>query len=152
MAYRDDREALRLQVMELERENESLREELRNAAERHRRLRLEQYAARQSGSRRACMTCGGVLLPVAVFAGHDNRAPLPLSMSTLRFGLATGGFTHSAPVHSMACSSCGLIHSFVDIEQSERSDDAEPQADSTSAPDSPGGSVPSSGTKVSSGT
>ena len=41
--------------------------------------------------------------------------PLPLSMSTLRFTSPAGGFTHAAPVHSLACSSCGFIHNFIDI-------------------------------------
>ena len=36
-------------------------------------------------------------------------------MSTMRFGLPGGGFTHSAPVQARACSSCGYIHHFVDM-------------------------------------
>lgn len=117
MAYRDEQQALWMQVAELERENQQLREALDQAAKRYRTWREEQHAWRKDGARKDCIMCGGTLLPVAVFAGHDTRSPIPLSMSTLRFGLPDGGFTHSAPVRFMACSSCGFIHNFIDIEQ-----------------------------------
>lgn len=117
MAYRDEQQALWIQVAELERENEQLKEALDRAASRFRSWREAQHAQRKDGAHRDCIMCGGTLLPVAVFAGHDTRSPIPLSMSTLRFGLPDGGFTHSAPVRFMACSSCGFIHTFIDIEQ-----------------------------------
>jgi hypothetical protein len=116
VAYRDEQQALWIQVAELERENDQLREALERAAKRYRSWREEQHAQRKDGARKDCIMCGGTLLPVAVFAGHDTRSPIPLSMSTLRFGLPDGGFTHSAPVRFMACSSCGFIHNFIDIE------------------------------------
>ena len=116
MPYRDDREALELRVRELERENERLRDEL--DAEQARRMALTQatHERRHSEARAGCVLCGGTLLPVAVFAGHDIQQPLPLNISTLRFGRPAGGFTHSAPIHSMACASCGFIHSFISMD------------------------------------
>jgi hypothetical protein len=117
VAYRDEQQALWMQVAQLESENQRLREALDQAAKRYRTWREEQHALRKDGARKDCIMCGGTLLPVAVFAGHDTRSPIPLSMSTLRFGSPDGGFTHSAPVRFMACSSCGFIHNFIDIEQ-----------------------------------
>jgi hypothetical protein len=135
VAYRDEQQALWIQVAELERENEQLREALDRAARRYRSWREEQHAQRKDGAHRDCIMCGGTLLPVAVFAGHDTRSPIPLSMSTLRFGLPDGGFTHSAPVRFMACSSCGFIHTFIDIEQAiavpENEEDGEPQEETS---------------------
>lgn len=64
---------------------------------------------------RECTVCGGALLPVAVFAGRNDRSPLPLRMSTIRFVNPAGGFTHSAPILAKACSSCGFIHHFIDM-------------------------------------
>jgi hypothetical protein len=115
VGYRDDREAMALQLRELERENARLREQLDGAEQRARAAQEDRHEVRRSGAHRACVMCGGTLLPVAIFAGHDTRAPLPLSMSTLRFGSPDGGFTHAAPVRSAACASCGFIHNFIDI-------------------------------------
>lgn len=119
MVYRDDRQALGLQVAALEKENAELRAQLDDADERYRRLSDEQHAERREHSRASCVLCGGVLLPVAIVAGHDVRSPLPLKMSTLRFGSPDGGFTHSAPVRSLACTSCGYIHNFIDMAERE---------------------------------
>lgn len=115
MGYRDDRDAMSLQIRELERENTRLREELDGAELRAKNVQDARHEERRSSAHRACIMCGGNLLPVAIFAGHDTRAPLPLSMSTLRFSSADGGFTHAAPVRSAACASCGFIHNFIDI-------------------------------------
>lgn len=115
MVYRDDRQALALQIAELERENEHLRREIESFEERLARVMSERQELQHARSRRSCVLCRGTLLPVAIFAGHDTRAPLPLSMSTLRFVSPQGGFTHSAPVRSFVCSTCGFIHNFVDI-------------------------------------
>jgi hypothetical protein len=115
VSYRDDHQALTLQVATLERENERLRGELEQADDRFRKTLKEQFEGRRKGLRYQCLMCNGNLLPVAIVAGHDPRNPLPLKMSTLRFGDPTGGFTASAPVHSYACSSCGYIHNFVDM-------------------------------------
>ncbi|MCA9634944.1 MAG: hypothetical protein KC420_02810 [Myxococcales bacterium] len=115
MSYRDDRQALALQLAELERENERLRSEIESFEERLSRVMNERQELQHARSRRSCVLCRGTLLPVAIFAGHDTRAPLPLSMSTLRFVSPQGGFTHSAPVRSFVCSTCGFIHNFVDI-------------------------------------
>ena len=117
MAYRDDREANRLQIAELERENARLREELEHAQARNRTMLEDQHEDRARGVREACVACGGDLFPVAVFAGHSLSDPIPLNMSTLRFGAPTGGFTHAARVRSMACSSCGYIHNFIDMKR-----------------------------------
>lgn len=114
MGYRDDRDAMVLQLAELERDNARLRDAL-DAAEGRAREVHEQRHERRRTAQKACVMCGGTLLPVAIFAGHDTRQPLPLSMSTLRFTSPDGGFTHAAPVHSLACSSCGFIHNFIDI-------------------------------------
>lgn len=121
MAYRDDRQALAMQIAELERDNQKLREKLEAATRRFERSQLEQSAERTAQARKGCMACGGTLLPVAIFAGHDITSPLPLKMSTLRFVDPNGGFTHSAPLHSMACASCGFIHNFIDMQISVES-------------------------------
>jgi hypothetical protein len=115
MVYRDDRQALVLQLNELERENQQLKADLERFEERLSRLLAERQEIRHARARQACALCRGTLLPVAIFAGHDTRAPLPLSMSTLRFTSPQGGFTHSAPVRSFVCASCGYIHNFIDI-------------------------------------
>ena len=114
MGYRDDRDAMAMQIAELERDNIRLREALGHAEDRARDVQDERHEQRRS-AHKACVMCGGTLLPVAIFAGHDTRQPLPLSMSTLRFTSPAGGFTHAAPVHSLACSSCGFIHNFIDV-------------------------------------
>ena len=62
--------------------------------------------------------CGGTLHAVAVFAGKHN-SPVALQVSTSRFGDPGGGFTHSTPVKAMACSSCGFIHNYIDIEKAD---------------------------------
>lgn len=118
MSYRDDRLALSLQISALERENEDLKAEvnaLKAAAKRDRDVERE---TRRAGALRACAMCGGSLLPVAMFAGRD-RSPIPLAVSTVRFGDPGGGFTRSAPIKSLVCSSCGFIHSFIDIQAPE---------------------------------
>lgn len=103
-----------MQVAELERENEELKEQIDDLRAEAKRQRDEARNVRQSGALKACVICGGSLLPVAVFAGRENN-PVPLSLSTLRFGSPRGGFTHSAPIKALVCSSCGFIHSFIDI-------------------------------------
>ncbi|MCA9655038.1 MAG: hypothetical protein H6712_27410 [Myxococcales bacterium] len=120
MAYRDDRHALELQLAELERENEELRAELSDAREKARQAREEDRERRRNtSSRGGCTVCGGALLPVAVFAGRNDRSPLPLRMSTMRFINPSGGFTSSAPILAKACSSCGFIHHFIDMKKAD---------------------------------
>ncbi len=116
MAYRDDRQALAMQIAELERANQKLREKLEASQRKLAKTQSEQTAKRTAKARQGCIVCGGTLLPVAIFAGRDITAPLPLKMSTLRFVDPNGGFTHSAPLHSMACASCGFIHNFIDMQ------------------------------------
>ena len=116
MAYRDEQQALLLQVAALEGENQRLRTALDGAEARFRQLLHEQHETRRRGVRFSCVICSGNLLPVAIIAGHDARNPLPLKMSTLRFGSPEGGFTASAPVRSYACTSCGYIHNFIDMD------------------------------------
>ncbi|MCA9696156.1 MAG: hypothetical protein KC431_01440 [Myxococcales bacterium] len=118
MAYRDEQQALLLEVNSLERENQRLRDALEDAHERFRGLLREQLEERRKNVRLNCVMCSGNLLPVAIVAGHDVRNPLPLKMSTLRFGSPEGGFTASAPVRSYACTSCGYIHNFIDMDSS----------------------------------
>ncbi len=116
MAYRDDHAAMLLQIAALEQDNERLRKDLAEAEGRAREVADSNRERRRSSAHKHCVMCGGpTLLPVAIFAGHDTRAPLPLHMSTLRFTSPQGGFTHSAPVHSLACSTCGFLHSFIDM-------------------------------------
>jgi hypothetical protein len=123
VAYRDDRQALSLQLAELERENTRLREELDLLRESAKRQRDEdREERRRTGSGAACVVCGGSLLPVALFAGNNLRSPIPLSTSTMRFGDPDGGFTRSAPVKAKVCSSCGYVHCFIDIEKAEDAD------------------------------
>ncbi len=104
-----------LYIAELERENRRLKEAIGESEERARELTDAKHEIRRRASRAGCALCGGTLLPVAVFAGHDISSPLPLSISTIRFGNPSGGFTHSAPIHSRACASCGYIHNFIDM-------------------------------------
>ncbi len=117
MSYRDDRQALALELDALERENASLRAQLKDAQARYDTLKEAKHEERRGGTRSHCVMCGGSLLPVAVFAGHDVSSPLPLKMSTIRFGSPTGGFTAAAPIRSMACASCGFIHGFIDMDE-----------------------------------
>lgn len=117
MSYRDDQQALLLEVAALARENKRLEAALEDSNQRFTELIKAQYEERRKGVRMACVICAGNLLPVAIVAGHDVRNPLPLKMSTLRFGSPEGGFTASAPVRSYACGTCGYIHSFIDMDQ-----------------------------------
>lgn len=124
MAYRDDRQALSLQIAELERENETLRRELDDLRDEAKRQRDEdREVRRRAGSEAGCVVCGGSLLPVALFAGNKLRNPMPLSLSTLRFGDPDGGFTRAAAVKAKVCASCGYVHCFIDIEGGSLSDE-----------------------------
>lgn len=116
MSYRDEQQALLIEVATLERENQRLRRELGESESRFDELLRSQYAERRKQVRMVCVMCSGNLLPVAIVAGHDIRNPLPLKMSTLRFGSPEGGFTASAPVRSYACGTCGYIHNFIDMD------------------------------------
>lgn len=122
MAYRDDRQALELQLAELERQNEELQAELADERAKARAARAEDRERRHLSAGRECTVCGGALLPVAVFAGRNDRQPLPLRMSTLRFVNPSGGFTSAAPILAKACTSCGFIHHFIDIRAAESGD------------------------------
>ena len=117
MSYRDEQQALLLEVASLERENQRLERALDDAQERFKILLREQFEERRQNVRLSCVMCEGNLLPVAIFSGHDVRNPLPLKMSTLRFGSPDGGFTASAPVRSYACTTCGYIHNFIDMDE-----------------------------------
>lgn len=134
MVYRDDRYALELTVAQLEAENDHLKTSLERAREQLRDVVENRDKERRGKAREACILCGGHLLPVAIFAGHDANAPIPISMSTLRFSRPAGGFTHSAPIQSLACSSCGFIYNFIDMENvldSQGEDGGEPGDDSS---------------------
>ena len=116
MSYRDEQQALLIEVATLERENQRLQHELAEAEAKFAELLRTQYEERRKTVKMVCVMCSGNLLPVAIVAGHDVRNPLPLKMSTLRFGSPEGGFTASAPVRSYACGTCGYIHSFIDMD------------------------------------
>lgn len=118
VAYRDDRQALELQVRDLERENERLKEELQDTKARARARRARGRDRQKKTTEGRCPSCGGSLLPAAVFAGKD-RNPQLLRMSTLRFGDPSGGFTSSAPIRAKVCASCGFIFPFIDIASDE---------------------------------
>jgi len=100
----------------MERENAELRHRLEETEMRYQELLDVKHEERRAGTRSSCVLCGGSLLPVAVFAGRDTLNPVPIHISTMRFGSPRGGFTHTAPYRSMACASCGFIHSFIDFE------------------------------------
>lgn len=119
VAYRNDQQALLLEVDTLERENQRLRTALHESEERYQAMLSLQYEERRKAVRKTCVMCSGNLHPVAIVAGHDVRSPLPLKMSTLRFGSPAGGFTASAPVRSYACGTCGYIHNFIDMSGDE---------------------------------
>ena len=115
MSYRDEQQALLIEVATLERENQRLRRELDESEARFGELLRTQYEERRKQVRMVCVMCSGNLLPVAIVAGHDVRNPLPLKMSTLRFGNPSGGFTHSALVQAKVCGTCGFIHHYIDL-------------------------------------
>ena len=116
VAYRDDRQALELQVGELEHENEKLRRELDGVQAQLKEERARTRERQQTRARGVCPACGGSLLPAAVYAGSNDRNPVQLRMSTLRFGNPNGGFTHSAPVQAKVCGTCGFIHHYIDLD------------------------------------
>ncbi len=104
-----------MQLSELEQENQKLRRELDGVKSQLVDARAERREQQRSRTAGVCPSCGGSLLPVAVFAGNNNRNPMPLRMSTLRFGDPAGGFTNSAPVQAKVCGSCGFIHHYIDL-------------------------------------
>lgn len=117
MGYRDESDGLRLELTHLESENERLRSELADQTARYEQLVRQGHEIRRDRSRVACVMCGGSLHPVALFAGHSSRNPVPLQVSTLRFGSPTGGFTHAAGFHTLACASCGFLHNFLAFDE-----------------------------------
>jgi hypothetical protein len=125
VAYRDDRDALHLQLDALEGENGRLKKDLDELQERYDELVQRGHEIRRSQSRASCTMCGGSLLPVALFAGRDSRRPVPLQISTLRYGSPEGGFTHTGALHSLACSSCGYLHNFLAFNQAGQLPDDE---------------------------
>lgn len=116
VAYRDDRQALSLQVADLERENAQLKSELAELRDRARRDREEQRDRARQNSKHGCIMCGGTMHAVAVFTG-TIQAPKSLQLSTSRFADPDGGFSRSTPIKAMVCSSCGFIHHYIDIER-----------------------------------
>ena len=116
MAYRDDRQALSLQVAELERENEQLRAELEQLRDDARKDRASQRDRARREARHGCLMCGGTQHAVAVFSGRHD-APKSLQLSTSRFSHPDGGFSRSAPIKAMACSSCGFVHHYIDLDR-----------------------------------
>lgn len=114
VAYRDDRQALSLQVAELERENEQLKSELTDLRDQARRDREAKRDKARRDARHECIMCGGTLHAVALFTGALG-APKSLQLSTSRFAAPEGGFSRSTPIKAMVCSSCGFVHHYIDI-------------------------------------
>ncbi len=125
MAYRDDRQALELQLAELERENERLQKELSDSQADAKKSRAKGRERQRAAAMKGCPACGGSMLPAAVFAGNNDRNPTPLRFSTLRFSSPTGGFTDSAPVRAKVCASCGFIFHYIDMPTAARRDSTE---------------------------
>ncbi|MBV1858061.1 MAG: hypothetical protein KUG77_06585 [Nannocystaceae bacterium] len=119
MAYRDDRQALSLQVADLERENAELKSELAELRDDAKRDREVERERAKRDSRHGCVMCGGRMHAVAVFSGRHD-APKSLQMSTSRFSDPSGGFSRSTPIKAMACSSCGFIHHYIDLEGADK--------------------------------
>ncbi|MEM6995675.1 MAG: hypothetical protein AAF721_34520 [Myxococcota bacterium] len=115
MAYRDDRQALELQLAELERDNERLKKELDDSKADAKKSRAKGRERQRAAAMKGCPACGGSMLPAAVFAGKNERNPIPMRFSTLRFSSPNGGFTDSAPVRAKVCASCGFIFHYIDM-------------------------------------
>ncbi len=118
VAYRDDRQAMELQLAELQRENAELREEVASLEEQAKKAREQSRDVARREARSGCVMCGGSLHAVAVFSGRHD-APKSLHISTPRFSAPEGGFSRSTPIKAMACSSCGFIHHYIDIERAD---------------------------------
>jgi hypothetical protein len=116
MSYRSHHNALYVENGALRAENARLRHELSEGHAAMAEVRRGRDDAERRRARGTCLSCGGIILPVAVFAGHRLGAPLPLRMSTARFLDAAGGYTEASLVHARACAACGLIHHFVAID------------------------------------
>jgi hypothetical protein len=116
MSYRSHYEALYVENIALRAENARLRGEVSEARSANAHARRITDDTERRRARGTCLNCGGVILPVAVFAGHRLREPLPLRLSTARFLDRAGGYTHASLVQSRACASCGLIHHFLAVE------------------------------------
>ncbi|MBL4683937.1 MAG: hypothetical protein JKY37_05065 [Nannocystaceae bacterium] len=125
MSYRDDRQALELQLAELERENDRLQKELSDSQADAKKSRAKGRERRRAGAMKGCPACGGSMLPAAVFAGSNDGSPIPIRFSTLRFSSPTGGFTDSAPVRARVCASCGFIFHYIDMPKAARRDSGE---------------------------
>jgi len=104
-----------MQLAELERENEKLRKELSESRADAKKSRAEGRERRRAAAMKGCPACGGSMLPAAVFAGNNDRNPIPMRFSTLRFSSKQGGFTDSAPVRAKVCASCGFIFHYIDM-------------------------------------
>lgn len=126
MAYRDDRQALELQLAELQLENDRLRKELSDSQADAKKSRAKGRERQQRGAAmKGCPACGGSMLPAAVFAGNNDRNPIPMRFSTLRFSSPTGGFTDSAPVRAKVCASCGFIFHYIDMPSAKNRESTE---------------------------
>jgi len=142
VAYRDDRQALELQVADLQQENERLKKELSESQVDAEKSRTRGRERRREESMKGCPACGGSMLPAAVFAGNNTENPIPIRFSTVRFSNPNGGFTDSAPVCARVCASCGFIFHYIDITPSSAATSGEhlvsgvmPERPSASEPD-----------------
>lgn len=122
MTYRSDALAVRAENRHLRAENARLQRARRRLQAAYDDLRGSLDDVRKRSMQGRCLSCGGPILPVAVFAGHDSARPSPLQVSTARFCDARGGYTHTALLRARACTHCGLIHTF--LEHTDRSEDA----------------------------
>jgi len=128
MSYRSHYKAIYVQNIALRAENARLRAEVSETQSAYHQARQRQDDTERRRARASCLSCGGVILPVAVFAGHRSGDPLPLRLSTARFLDRAGGYTHASLVHARACASCGLIHHFLglDAERGPAADEDDP--------------------------
>ena len=85
MSYRSHYKAIYVQNIALRAENARLRAEVSETQSAYHQARQRQDDTERRRARASCLSCGGVILPVAVFAGHRSGDPLPLRLSTARF-------------------------------------------------------------------
>ena len=113
VVYRNEQTALHLEHRTLRAENARLRAEVETLKTSCRELGETRDRAHRAVATGGCLSCGGPILRVAIFAGHRAASPVPLQVSTARFCDDRGGFRGAAMVQARACGSCGLVHAFV---------------------------------------
>lgn len=113
MVYRSAPTAVDLEIQTQRAENARLRGQIEALVASRQEATAALARGHHQRATRHCLSCGGSILPVAMFAGHDAEKPVPLQVSTARFCKAGGGFRGSAVVQARACGRCGLLHTFL---------------------------------------